>query len=470
MPAMIAIHTEPRTAAGIVASLVGSLHVPEEARLEAVRCVVDTMAVMLPGGADPSVRMLEGALSPSAGGVPSFWTGARYSSADAATLYGMAAHMLDYDDVCMLTICHPSAPVLSALLAAQPWDTIDTRAFLDAFVIGTEVGIRLGETMGFEHYRLGFHATSTLGTVGAAAACARLLQLTPAQTINALSIAGSMSSGLRKNFGSMVKPLHVGIAAANGLRAARFARAGMEGASGVFEDGGFLGAFSGGQTERWPNVEDLGRPFAIVSPGFERKRYPCCYMLHKMLDATIMLAREHDVDLQHVTGVCVDMPPGGSKPLIHDFPHNGLEARFSAPYAVLCGILDQRMDLGLLGDAAVLRPHVQSRLHLVRVVERDEPPLDGGDIEKAPVTVSLGMDDGRELTCTKHVTPGSPDDPLTDSDLIGKWKDCVGLLRGGSFMESTPRQLLEMGDRADLGAWLVNLHDRVTRPNDRSLK
>ena len=397
-------------------------------RTDAVRAILDTLAVTFAGRVEEPVRRLQATLDRAEGprAVPSLWSGESHSAGDAALLLGIASHILDYDDVSMLSVCHPSAPILSALLCAAPPDRMSGADFVDAFAIGTEVLIRLGQAMGFRHYALGFHATGTLGAVGAAAACARLLRLDRTQTAHAISIAASMSSGLQKNFGSMVKSLHVGIAAANGLRAARLAQGGIEGSHDAIDGRGFLFAFSGGETDAWRSTLRLGEPFAMVEPSFEQKRYPCCYMLHRMIQATLTLVREKSVALADVAGARVDMPPGGTNPLIHPFPKSGLNALFSAPYAVLASLADGRIDLRSFDDAAVLRPEIQSRLRDVSVVEATAPLPQGITIGDAPVTVTLTLRSGASIAHTITASPGSKDDPLTPAQLKAKWMDCLG--------------------------------------------
>ena len=188
---MSARPAEPPPAGGAsahAARFAAAGRVAPAARDAAARAIVDTLAVMVAGGQAGPVRRLEMTLAPAAGqGVRSPWSEAAYAPQDA--------HMLDYDDVSMLTVCHPSGPVLSALLAGG-LDAVSGAELLDAFAIGTEVSIRLGEAMGFRHYGLGFHATSTLGTVGAAAASARLKRLEPATVAHALAIAASLAIAL----------------------------------------------------------------------------------------------------------------------------------------------------------------------------------------------------------------------------------------------------------------------------------
>lgn len=394
------------------------------------RALLDTLAVMVAGGTDPAVARLEAALDRQADGpCPSPWRSHRYAVADAALLYGMASHMDDYDDVSMLAVCHPSAPVVSALLAAQlgGWSApgADGHRFVAALAIGTEVLIRVGQAMGFRHYALGFHATSTLGTLGAAAAVAHLAGLDTERTQHALAIAASMASGLRQNFGSMVKPLHVGLAAANGLRAVRLAQAGIEGAQEIFEGRGFLQAFSGGETQTFPADLALGAPLAIASPGFEQKRYPCCYMLHKMVEAALHLRRTEGCTLDQVARAHVRMPQGGTQPLIHPFPRSGLHGKFSGPYAVAASLTDGRIDLASFTDAAVARTAIQQRLHDITLEEMGDAPPPGTDLGRMPVALTLTLRDGRTVSREVLAPPGSPEDPMTLAQLKHKWTDCI---------------------------------------------
>ena len=437
----------------------------EEVREHAVRAILDTLAVTFAGRIEEPVRRLEASLDQAAGprAVPSLWCAERYAAVDAALLLGIASHILDYDDVSMLSVCHPSAPVLSALLCAVPPERVSGADVVDAFAVGTEVLIRLGQAMGFRHYALGFHATGTLGAVGAAAACARLMGLDRTRAAHAISIAASMSSGLQKNFGSMVKSLHVGIAAANGLRAARLAQGGIEGSHDAIDGRGFLFAFSGGETDAWRDTLRLGEPFAMVDPGFEQKRYPCCYMLHRMIQATLTLVRQNGVALADVARARVDMPQGGTNPLIHPYPKSGLNALFSAPYAVIASLADGRIELRSFDDAAVLRPYIQSRLRDVTVVESATPLSPGVTIGDAPVTVTLSLKSGASIAHTITASPGSKDDPLTPAQLNAKWVDCLG--RGlphldGKTAAARFEQGLGICDLPRFGDWLSQL-----RPN-----
>ncbi len=443
-----------------LAAFIVEARVPDEVLSQATRVVVDTLAVTVAGGAEEPVRRLAASLEPWPGAVPSFWGPEAFRSDDAALLTGMASHVLDYDDVSMLSVCHPTAPVLSALLPLLDKRKVTGAELLGAVAIGTEVLIRLGQSMGFRHYALGFHATGTLGAVGAAAAVARLLHLDLDTTRRALAIAASMASGLRKNFGSMVKSLHVGLAASNGFKAVRLAQGGIDAASEVFEADGYLKAFSGGETDRWPPNVVLGAPFALSEPGFEQKRYPCCYMLHRMIEGTLSLRRDTGIDLAAVKHVRVDMPAGGTKPLIHPFPRTGLNALFSGPYAVAASLADGRIDLASFTDEAVLRSDLQARLADIQLVEASGESSRGSEVGSAPVTVTVTLKDGGSVARTVTRAPGSPEDPMTEQQLAAKWTDCLRRVQPGLGADTTLNLFgegLAIGTSPDVGAWITRL-------------
>jgi 2-methylcitrate dehydratase PrpD len=410
-----------------VAAFVAEAKPGPRALSAASTAVLDTVAVLIAGSVEDATVRIASTLKPELGGnsFPSFDPAVRVRPDDAALLYGTAAHALDFDDVSMLAICHPSAPVLAALLATGNWVDLTGQQLCEAHVIGTEVMIRMGQAIGFHHYDLGFHSTATMGIFGATAAVARLRRLDREQTGNALAIAASLASGLRLNFGSMIKPVHVGVAAANALRAVEWASAGVEASRGdLFGPGGVFEAMSGGSQVTWPDDVGLGQPFAIEAPGFERKRYACCYLLHKI----IALGKEaslRGMRLSEIAGFRVEMPVGGTRPLIHPFPRMGTQAMFSAPYALIAAILDGDIGFDSFDDRSVARPEIQSRLADVLIEEVAGPALTPEQIGAAPVRLELQLTDGSSVRFERFAAPGSPADPLSPEDLEAKWIDCL---------------------------------------------
>src|SRR5262249_45670902 len=191
---------------------------PEEAREAGRQCLLDFLGCALAGAAEPSVEILVATVVRSEGSREAALIGRREraSRLTAALVNGTAGHALDFDDTHTAMNGHPSVPVLPALLALADTEDADGRRFLTALVAGIELECRLGALLGGRHYEIGFHSTGTVGTFGAAAACAHLLGLDEAGWLRAIGIAGSEAAGLKAAFGTMAKPLHAGRAASAG--------------------------------------------------------------------------------------------------------------------------------------------------------------------------------------------------------------------------------------------------------------
>src|SRR5262245_27366418 len=185
--------------------------------------ILDTVGVTVAGSVEPAARILGRVVPPTAGASLVFGSADRTTALDAALINGTAAHALDFDDCNNTLGGHPSAPILPALFALADERTVDGRAFMTAYVAGFETECKLGLGVNFHHYTKGWHPTATLGVHGVAAAACHLLRLDTRRTATALAIASSLACGIKANFGTMTKPLHVGHCARNGLFAALLA-------------------------------------------------------------------------------------------------------------------------------------------------------------------------------------------------------------------------------------------------------
>src|SRR6266403_939531 len=227
------------------------------------RAALDTIGVMLAGAAEPVAAGVR-AVARAEGGTPLctvLGTSLRTAPGWAALANGAAGHAHDFDDTNFALMGHPSVPLFAAALAGAEAETADGGALMLAYVIGFEIDAALGIALNPAHYTRGWHATSSIGTLGCAAAAARLLGLDVNQTRHALGMAASMASGLKENFGSMTKPYHAGHAAQSGLRAAQLAREGLTASDAALEGRqGYVAAVV-------PDVLRHARP----SNGLERK-------------------------------------------------------------------------------------------------------------------------------------------------------------------------------------------------------
>lgn len=398
--------------------------IPATALDQAKRGLLDTLASILAGAREPVVTSVA-AYVRAGDGCPEatlIGHGEKAPVEGAALVNGTAAHALDYDDVSLSMIGHPSAPLLPAILAVAETHNSSGLELLAAYVIGMEIEARTGRWIGRHHYTLGWHATATFGTLGAAAASSRLLGLDVERAQAALGIAASSASGIRANFGTMTKPLHAGLAASNGLRAARLAAAGVT-ASQAALDGpdGFTSAFLGGQPPA-SEFEEPGEPLDLLTQGLSQKAYPCCYNTHRAVDATLEL-RDGIPDATDIDAIEVVISKRTMDPLIPNdcYPSTGLEAKFSLPYCVASALIDGGLAIGSFGEDSIQRDEVVALSQLVSVTEDSAGPAPGGPDRWAAVTIR--SKDGTARTTRVDTARGDPSRPLEWDDLVRKMRD-----------------------------------------------
>jgi 2-methylcitrate dehydratase PrpD len=392
----------------------------------AKRAHLDTIGVILAGVREPVTQAVHAYLADE-GARPvatQLGTSFKTSMAGAALVNGASGHALDYDDVSLSCLGHPSVVLVPAVLAAAEATGAGGRAVIEAYVAGYEVMTKLGLTVGIGHYRLGWHSTATLGTLGAAMAAGKLLRLDEGQLAHALAAAVSMAGGSRRNFGTMIKPFHPGHAARSGVEAARLAQCGLEGDREIMEAlYGFFDLFTDDGADAAAFAKRLGNPWDLVTPGLNVKRYPCCYNTHRAADATLALAA--DVRAEDVEAARVTVPVGGMLPLIHPRPRTGLEGKFSMEYVVAAGLVDRALTLKTFSDAAVARPAVQDLLRRVTVVEDPDIKVVQNPVDEGHVDLTLTTRDGRQFVQRVTYPIGSSEIPLSWDDLVTKFRDCA---------------------------------------------
>jgi 2-methylcitrate dehydratase PrpD len=400
---------------------------PPEVRTAARTALLDTVGAILAGAPEPVTRIVASVVAEDGARPVADQLGGelRTSAEGAALVNGTSGHALDYDDVNLSVRGHPSIAVLPAALAAAQHAGASGRALLEAYIAGVEVMAKLGRAMGPAHYRAGWHATSTLGTLGAAAAAGKLLGLDAPQQAHALAIAVSEASGCQQNFGTMTKPFHPGHAARCGVHAARLAAKHMTADPTAIEGPvGFFAVFSFGAAHINGLAESLGRPFDFVSAGLSVKKYPCCFATHRAADGVLELIGAHGIRADDVEAVNVVVPVGGRQPLIHDRPETGLEGKFSMPYVMAAAILDRRLVLDSFTDAAVRRPEAQALLKKVTTLE-DPAMADAWNPTAQGHVVVTVRAAGREHTRRVDHPRGSREVPLRHDELIDKFRDCA---------------------------------------------
>lgn len=391
-------------------------------RTEIERAYIDTLAVLCAGWEEPvsqAVRRTYPAIRPP-------WADPDVvADAEAAALvWGTAAHALDYDDVHMTSVTHPSAVLIPAIEAAVRLAPEASDRKADAFAVGLAVNVGLGNAMGFAHYAKGWHATSTLGAVAAGAAIAHLFELDERAFRSALAIAAAQSGGLQRSFGTMTKPLQAGLAAQAGVRAARLAKAGVQGPEDVFTGAnGFLAVF-----EARPDARlDLDVGAAVA--GLSRKLFACCYMAHRPVAGAIRLHHEGIAPIlaNPDVRVEVEVPPGCLKALTVDIPTTGSEAKFSGKYTVAYALTTGHLDLSAFLPDSFGRQDIIDLAQRVSLKETAAAGDAGVGIDRGCVSVSLVDEGAVTASATVEHYPGSPASPITDAELDAKLADCVAM-------------------------------------------
>ena len=401
---------------------------PADALHWAKVAILDTVGCTLAGASEPCARIVERVTT---AGMPTgqclvFGTDHRVGPLDAALINGTAAHALDFDDCSNTLGGHPSAPILPALFALAETRGADGRAFIAAYVAGWETETRIARGINFHHYEKGWHPTATIGVFGATAACCHLLGLAPDVTATALGLAATFSSGLKANFGTMTKPLHVGHCSRNGLLAALLAADGFTANPGAIEHRqGFLHVFNGaGNFDADAILRDWGQPWDIVQPGVAIKQYPCCGSTHPAVDAMLMLVREHGLTPAMVERVDSWTHPRRLAHTNRPDPQSELDAKFSVQYCLARALLDRRVSLEHFEGDSYRDPAI--RALLPRIHAAPHPDMSMASTEHFGAEVKVTLTDGRVLTATVARPLGrGPGNPLPVELLEAKFLNCA---------------------------------------------
>jgi 2-methylcitrate dehydratase PrpD len=425
---------------------------PHEALAQTRRAALDTLGVMLAGAPEPAARVVR-EVARAEGGTPLctvVGTRLRTSTTWAALCNGTAGHAHDFDDTSFALMGHPSVPLLAALLAVGEAEMVDGAAVALGYMLGFEVDAGLGTAMNPGHYQRGWHATSTVGTLGCAAAAARVLGLDFGATRHALAIAASLASGLKENFGSMTKPYHAGHAARNGVLAALLARDGLTGSESALDGRqGYLAAFAGPATLD-AALEGLGRRWHLVESGIAVKPYPSCALTHAAIDALIALRQTHGLTPEQVEAVEVGVNRVTPDVLTYPVPATALERKFSMPYCAAVALAEGRVDFAAFADGAIQDPRVRGLMPKVAMVVDERLP--DGLTEHAWSRVSVRLTDGRVLEMPPSGAAGHPDRPLGQEALRAKFLTCASTVLPPGEADGIAEQVDHLEEIPDIRA------------------
>ena len=422
---------------------------PPEAVALGKRCVIDGAGVVLAGSTTRGSGILRDYIRANYAGADATVLGSetfRSSAAAAALANGASGHAMDFDDTQLSSspdrifglLTHPTLPPLAAALAVGERMHVSGARLLEAFLTGFEVECKIAEAIHPAHYGKGFHSSGTIGTFGAAAAAAKLLGLDAEATAHALAIASSLCAGIRVNFGTMTKPLHVGRAAQNGVMAAELASKGFSGGAGGLDGPwGFFQVFSfGNGFDADRIVGRLGRPHSIVTPGVSIKPYPCGVLGHPSMDAMRALVTDHDVRPERIRAIRLRAGSNILNPLRYPIAHSELEAKFCPAFMLSSIALRRKAGIHEFTDEFVRSAAVQEMMARVQTIQ--DPGIEARGFDRIRSIVEVDLEDGTRLVQEADERyRGGPERPFTRDELHEKFAECAALVLPQRVIDDT---------------------------------
>lgn len=398
--------------------------IPSEAIKMAKTALLDCLGVALAGSKESSARICaEIARQEHAKEESSvIGQGFKSSAMQAAFANGTAAHALDFDHSFTL-MGQPTAPIIPAIISLGESLGSSGRRCLEAYVAGFETITKLVMSLR-QRSEDGWHPPSSFGSFGAGVACAKLQGLNQSQVETTLGTAASMASGLVCNFGTMSKPLHVGLGARNGVVAAKLAQSGFTANKQAIEARlGFYEVFYPGAEPDNRPLEELGTVYELINSGIRIKPYPCGGLTHPAIDGVLEFKTKIGITAEMVESIDVGVARHTFERIVFRVPQNGLQGKFSMPYLLARAIIDGRLFLDAFTDSAVRDQNV---LRLAeRVQMRLDPDLQPTALGSRPCKVTIRLRDGRSFSRQIDYAKGSREAPMTAEELKEKFVGCA---------------------------------------------
>jgi 2-methylcitrate dehydratase PrpD len=418
--------------------------VPEKVRHEAARSFLNWVGCAVGASRHETVERALAALNEFSGPREAtvLGRGDRLDIMLAALMNGTTSHTFDFDDTHLKTVIHPSGPVASALLALAERKPMAGADFLHAFILGVEAECRIGNAVYPSHYDVGWHITATTGVFGAAAAAGRVLGLSEQQMVWALGIAATQSSGLREMFGTMVKPMHPGNAARNGLLAALLASQNFTSAEqGIEGRRGFANVLA--TARNYAEItEKLGETWEISLNTY--KPFACGIVEHPAIDGCIQLRNEHKLKSEEIESVALAVHPLVLELTGKKTPQTGLEGKFSVYHSSAVAVIhgaagEEQYSDEVVRDARVVALRDKVTATVDKAMHEDQ------------VRVTIRMKGGKTLERTIEHAVGSLGKPMSDADLEAKFRAfTVGILSKAET-DRLVRLCWDVGKLADAG-------------------
>jgi 2-methylcitrate dehydratase PrpD len=384
---------------------------------------IDTVGVMLAGSrTEPAAIVLEMVKAESAAAAVSIvGQSLRTSPQLAALANGVASHALDFD----LTYTQGQlvASLIPALLPLAESTGATPAETLAAFIAGFEVVSRLSRANPDHNGGGSWHGTGTIGAIGAAAACAKLIKLPAPKIADVIGIAVSLGSGVNANYGTMTKPLHAGQAARNGMMAAWLGARGFTANTAAIEGrGGFARTFARGLKWQPEAFADLGQTFDIAERGFRPKRYPCGGVIHTGIDAALKLREQLGPRVADITAIKAGISKYAASRASEQYPTNTEAAKFNLQYVVACSLVNGVPKLASFDEVAIKDERVRA---LARMITVAIDPEFADAHQDYPTRLTVTLKDGRTLEELVTYASGTAQYPMSPAQIEEKFFDCA---------------------------------------------
>ncbi len=398
------------------------------------RCILDGISVMIGGTEQDALNVMFNYIS-SVGGTEESRLigikGKKFPAHLSALWNGLAGHAMDWDDTQISNgpgrmyglLTHPTVPPLSACLAiGEMLGGIDGKKFVTAFNAGFEVECKIAEAINPQHYARGFHTSGTIGTFGSAVAAAKMLDFNEKQISMTIGIASSMASGIRANFGTMTKPLHVGRSSENGVIAALLVKNGFTADTNSLDGKwGYLSiAGPGGDLDHVLGL--FGKPLTIENPGVSIKPYPCGVLTHPSMDALKDLIQEKKINYKDISNIKLFAAQNILGPIRYKFANTELEGKFCMHFLLSAIAITGKAGKNEFTNKFVEKSDVQEMQRKVETIHDDQ--IENMGFDKIRSRIELTTNDGTKHTKWANENyRGGPQNPLSDSELEEKFKD-----------------------------------------------
>jgi len=429
---------------GVFVAEAAHLYLTEAERHLAFRALFDTVGVAVAGRREAAARLAHDYVASELGrGRALVWgEDATLPPELAAWVNGIAAHVLDFDDVMVPMRGHISVAIIPALLALSPEVDATGFQFARAYAMGFEVVARMSRAVASTQYGRGWHTTASLGVLGATVASAVLLRLDAVQTSNALGLAVAQASGSRQNFGTMAKSFQIGECARTAVRAVLLAGSGFNASPDALDGPMGYAALYGADGALSDALADLGKaPLSLVPVGLEVKKYPCCYATHLALDGILELRRAHRLSLDSVMGISILASHRALEALISGVPQSALAAKFSMAYTVAKALRDGTVRLSAFREPGWPDPDVVAFLPRISVSEAHGPS------QPRWAEIRVDLVDGRQIIHRVDRLRGGAQDPLSDAELTDKVQDCFDFAQAGVSALAFAEAVFSAGER-----------------------